>query len=159
MYSHHHESAVVLEAPQDRVFAYLDDFHKLSAHMEESSGMMLGARMTIQTDDGGGRRVGSKVRMAGRVLGIPLALVEIITLREPPFRKAWQTVEANLAVIGRYSLGFELAPEDAKTKVRVYIDYDLPAGVMWIFGKLLGKAYARWCTTKMVDDAARQFAK
>ena len=112
----------MLEAPIEVAFAYLDDFRKLSAHMEQSSGMMMGSRMTIEMDEKGGRAVGSKVRMRGKMLGMTLALEEVVTQREPPRLKAWQTVDANLLVIGQYRLGFELVPEGGRTAVRVFID-------------------------------------
>lgn len=149
----------MLEAPIDAAFTYLDDFRELSAHMEKSSGMMMGSRMTIEMDEQGGRAVGSKVRMQGKMLGMTLALEEVVTEREPPRLKAWQTVTANLLVIGPYRLGFELEPEGARTRMRVFIDYDFPAGApaRWL-GRLFAGAYARWCTGRMGADASKHFA-
>ena len=42
--------------------------------------------------------------------------------------------------------------------LRVFIDYALPeaSGTRW-FGQIFGNAYARWCTTRMTDDAAKHF--
>ena len=40
--------------------------------------------MTIETDVGGGRAVGSRMRLAGRVLGIDLAVEGEVTERKPP---------------------------------------------------------------------------
>lgn len=150
----------MLQATADAAFAYLDDFKQLSAHMEQPSGMMLGSRMRIETDERGGRAVGSKVRMAGTLLGIPLALEEVVTQREAPLRKAWRTLDANLLVIGPYQLGFALEPNGATTRLRVRMDYDLPAkgAARWL-GRLLGRTYARWCTARMAKDAASHFAR
>ena len=155
----HYESRAALSAPIDDVFAFLDDFRKLSAHMERSSGMMLGSKMAISTDREEGRAVGSHVAMRGTVIGIPLALEEVVVQREPPRRKVWETIAANLLVIGDYRLGFELESAGSTCAVRVFIDYDLPAGTLtrWL-GKLFAKAYARWCTQQMARDAARRFA-
>ena len=71
----------------------------------------------------------------------------------------WETVsEPFLLVIGQYRMGFELAPERARTRLRVFIDYDLPEGpVARISGRLFASAYARWCTAQMVRDASRHF--
>ena len=159
-YPLHHETPVVLNAPAEAVFAYLDDFHKLSAHMEKPSAMMMGSKMRIETDERGGRAVGSKVRMGGTMMGVTLALEEVVTEREPPRRKAWQTTGAKLLVIGPYRLGFELAPEGARTRARVFIDYALPDGALtrWL-GRLLGGIYARWCTERMAKDALAHFAR
>ena len=77
----HNENAALANAPVDRVFAYLDDPKALEAHMGESSMMMAGSRMSIDADADGGRVVGSKIRMQGRMMGIPLSLEEVITER------------------------------------------------------------------------------
>ena len=154
----HFESAVTLNAPTETAFAYLDDFKKLSAHMEKSSAMMMGSKMTIITDALDGRAPGSRVRMNGQVLGMTLSLAEVVTEREPPFRKAWQTIDAKLLVIGQYRLGFALSPSGDRSMLRVFIDYDLPHhGLARWLGKLFGKTYARWCTEQMADDAAAHF--
>lgn len=154
----HGESSARLDATVEQAFAYLDDFKALSAHMEKRSAMMMGSRMSITTDAQGGRAVGSKVRMEGRVLGMRLSLEEVVTERRPPSRKAWQTVDSRLLVIGDYRLGFDILPLDGSSAVRVFIDYDLPARwpgrwLGWQFGGL----YARWCTQTMAQDAARHF--
>ena len=46
----HEASTALVHAPVDQVFAYLDDPKALSAHMGESSMMMLGSRMSTQVD-------------------------------------------------------------------------------------------------------------
>lgn len=144
----------MLSAPVEAAFAYLDDFAALSAHMEKRSPMMMGSRMRIATDELGGRAVGSRVRMEGRVLGLRLYLEEVVTLREPPLRKAWETAAARLVVIGPYRLGFELSPKAERSALRVFIDYDLPA---LLPGRWLAPRYARWCTEKMARDAVGHF--
>lgn len=154
----HYESAVTLNASPETAFAYLDDFRKLSAHMEESSAMMMGSKMKISTDGRDGRAVGSKVRMDGKMLGMALSLAEVVTDRHPPFKKVWQTVDANLMVIGQYQLGFALSPSGDRSLLRVFIDYKLPQqGFARWLGKLLGKTYARWCVERMANDAAAHF--
>lgn len=147
---------MLLAAPIGAVFEHLDDFRKLSAHMERRSGMMAGSSMTIETDAGEGRAVGSEVRMRGRMMGLELSLTEVVTERMPPFRKAWQTIDSRLIVIGPYRLGFELTPRVNATLARIFIDYALPGRRRWL-GLLLGRMYARWCVGRMAGDAARHF--
>jgi hypothetical protein len=155
----HFQSRAALSVPVDTAFAYLDDFRKLSAHMEGSSGMMLGSKMEIETDNALGRAVGSHVWMRGVVLGMTLALEEVVTERAPPHRKVWETVGARLIVIGEYRLGFELERAGAASVVRVFIDYDLPATQpARFFGTLFAKTYARWCTERMTSDAVKYFS-
>ena len=97
--------------------------------------------------------------MDGRMIGILLSLEEVITERQVPSRKVWETIGApKLLIIAHYRMGFELTPNGNATQVRVFIDYSLPttAPGSWL-GRLLGGTYARWCTRQMADDAARHF--
>ena len=153
-FPHHHESRATLNAGIETAFAYLDRFEALSAHMNERSAMMMGSRMHIETDERGGRAVGSMVRMRGRVLGMDVFLEQVVTERAPPRSKTWQTVAVKLVVIGPYRLGFKLAPAEGRSELRVFIDYDAPG---WPGGRAMASVYARWCTWRMARDAARRF--
>ncbi len=156
----HHESTGLAHAPVERVFAYLDDPKALAAHMGESSMMMLGSHMSIDVDAGGGRVIGSKVRMHGRLMGIRLSLEEVITQRQASTMKVWETIGTpKLLVIAHYRMGFELTRNGASSLVRVFIDYSLPTKPpeSWL-GYCLGAVYARWCTKQMVMGAARHFS-
>ena len=128
--------------------------------MSESSWQMGGGKMTYEFDKDLGRQVGSRIRMAGRMLGIQLSLEEIVTERIPPRRKVWETVgEPRLLVIGGYRMGCEISPHPSGSLLRVFIEYSLPekAPLRWL-GLLFGRYYAKWCTQQMVDDAVRHFA-
>ena len=148
----------MLDASAETAFGYLDDFRQLSAHMEAKSPMMMGSAMTITTDVLEGRAIGSRVSMRGRMLGMELSLEEVVTQRNPPFDKAWQTESTSLLVIGPYRLGFVLQPEGTGSRLRVAMDYRLPQTWpgRWL-GRLFGGMYARWCTARMARDAAAHF--
>lgn len=68
----------------------------------------------------------------------------------------WQTTgEPRLLVIGRYRMGFEVQPCGVGSRVGLWIDYELPrVGVAHWLGRLLGRFYARWCTSRMLDALA-----
>jgi hypothetical protein len=154
-----HESSAVVAAPPDRVFERVDDHARLSSHMSESSWMMGGGRMEIWLDADQGRKTGSRIRLTGRAFGFELAVEEIVTERDPPRRKVWETIGApKLLVIDRYRMGFEISPAASGSLLRVFIEYALPAKApaRWL-GRLFGPSYARWCTRRMVDDAVRYF--
>lgn len=156
----HEESAAGVQASADRVFAYLDDPKALAAHMGRSSPMMMGSRMSMDVDAGGGRVIGSRIRMGGRMLGMALSLEEVITERLVPSRKVWQTIGMpKLLAIADYRMGFEVTRQGDRSQVRVFIDYRLPSEApgSWL-GRLVGGSYARWCTKQMADDASRHFA-
>lgn len=157
----HCESSREVRASAAALFGYLDDHSRLSAHMSSSSWMMAGSRMTIDVDEGQGQTIGSRIRLNGRFIGIPLSVDEAIMERTPPVAKTWETIgEPQLIVIGRYRMGFDIAPKETRSQLRVFIDYALPAGALTKFlGRLLGQTYARWCTESMAGDAARHFAR
>jgi hypothetical protein len=123
--------------------------------------MMGGGRMTIDVDEGGGQRVGSRIRLAGKAFGMKLSVEEAVTQRDPPYRKAWETIgEPKLLVVGHYRMGFELLPRGQHSELRVFIEYELPSGPVarWS-GRLFAGFYAKWCTRRMVADAVQHFAR
>ena len=160
MLPNHFESDVELNAPANAVFAHMDDHRRLSAHMSNPSWMMAGSRMAIELDASEGRAVGATIRLRGQVLGIALSVDEIVTERNPPLRKAWETIGTPiLLVIGQYRMGYEITPKGKASQLRVFIDYALPDGgpfSRWL-GRLFGNFYARWCTQRMADDASKHF--
>jgi hypothetical protein len=167
-FAYHAESRGLLEASAERVFAHLDDHTRLSAHMSRRSWRMGWGRMGLHLDERAGRAVGSRIRLEGRILGVWLALEEVVTEHTPPTRKVWATVGTpQLLVIGPYRMGFALVPvgagdsgggADAAT-LTVFIDYALPdRGLSRLLGRLFGHWYARWCTERMVTDARAAFA-
>jgi len=116
--------------------------------------------MEIELDDGRGQRVGSRIRLSGRVFGVQLSVEEIVTERNPPHCKVWETTGSpRLLVIGRYRMAFEIAAQEIGSLLCVYLDYALPEDVpgRWL-GRLVGRYYARWCTQRMVNDAVKHFA-
>lgn len=158
MYPHHHETNVSIAASPEEVFAFIDDHTKLSAHMGKRSWMMVGGRMSVETDAQNGKAVGSEIRMSGSMLGLTLALEEVVAERSPPWRKVWETIGApKLLVIGPYRMGVQIRLGAEGCELQVFIDYMLPSSRVegWL-GKVFGQSYARWCTEKMANDT-RQF--
>lgn len=156
---HYESSGVVTAAPQV-LFDHLDDPRNLASHMESGSAAMAGASMSIETDNLQGKAIGSAIRMHGRMLGIAMSLEEAVTQREPPHLKTWNTIgEPKLLVIGAYRMGFGIDASGADSLLTVFIDYDLPSGLVGrLLGRALAPAYARWCCQRMVEDASRAFA-
>ena len=160
MYPHHFQARVHVVAPPEILFAELDDQERLSSHMMKSSAMMAGSMMQFEFDDRRGRAVGSRIRMVGKVLGLSLEVIEVVTEREPPRRKAWETIgRPRLIVIGAYRMGFEIEAEADGSALVVFIDYDDPPGALSLAGKLFGGMYARWCTRSMAQGAADHFRR
>lgn len=158
-YSAHHEETIRVPADAMAVFAFVDDHANLSGHMNKKNAMTAGGSFRTEIDDGHAQKLGSHVRMSGRVLGVPLSLDEVVIEREEPAHKAWETVgEPHLLVVGPYRMAFDITPRDANASdLRVSIDYAQPTKNTWL-GKLFGKTYARWCVRQMTGDVQKHFA-
>ena len=115
--------------------------------------------MDIKLDKDQGKKVGSHIRLNGKVFGIKLFLDEIISKHEPPNSKEWQTVgNLRLLVIGHYKMGINITPENGKSRLTEYIDYDLPNSFSSrLLGLLFGDVYAKWCVRQMIHDTVRNF--
>lgn len=158
-YARHLERTVHLDAPPSDVFAFLDDHAQLAGHMTRPSWRTAGSRFTTEIDEGGGRAVGSHVRMSGHVLGVPLALDEVVTEREAPRHKSWETLGVpRLLVVGAYRMTVDVEPEPDGSRVRIGIDYDLPERHPRL-GRWFGDTYARWCVQQMTDDTVHHFVR
>jgi hypothetical protein len=156
-YQFHREVSATLAASPEVVFPLLDDPVRLAEHMGEGSAMLAGGKMRTETDKRLGQEVGSVIRMSGRILGMSFWLEEAVVERVPPQRKTWETLgEPKLLVIGRYHMGFELAQDGYGTRLRFWIDYNLPSSrrQRWL-GRLFGRLYADWCVRKMAQSAAK----
>lgn len=103
-----------------------------------------------------GRAIGAKIGLRGKILGVPLSVDEVVVERVRPTRKVWETIGTpKLLVIGPYRMGFEIRARGKTSILRVFIDYTRSANPL---GQLFGDTYARWCTSRMVADAARYFS-
>ena len=159
-FTRHFARCVSIDAPPGDVFSYLNRHARLATHMTQASWMMGGGRMDISVDEGGGEKLGSHIRMSGKAFGISLFLDEVVTRYEPPVAKVWGTVNTlRLLVIGHYRMGFELVPQNAGSKLCVFIDYNLPESLGGrVLGFLLGRVYAKWCVNSMLRDAVEHFS-
>lgn len=153
--------SIDVPATAEAVFAYADDWTRLSSHMSESSWKMGGGKMRIDTDSGRGQRVGSHVRLSGNAFGIAMSLDEVVTERAPPHRKVWETVgQPRLLVIGPYRMGYEISEQGRAARFTVFLDYARPPGMAGrLIGAVFGPAYARWCTHQMADAVAKHFGQ
>jgi hypothetical protein len=157
----HGESSAVVAASAPDVFALIDDHNRLASHMNQPSWQMGGGHMETILDEGRGQSVGSHIRMTARVMGLELSLDEVVTERQPPTRKVWETLgEPKLLIMGSYRMGLDVTPRGSDSVLRVFIDYALPISPLQrLLGRVFSGYYARWCTQRMVDDAVHHFAQ
>lgn len=155
----HYEEATLIHATPEKVFSFADDHTNFSSHMNKSSWMMGGGSMNTYADEKKFREVGSHLKMKGNVFGINLFLDEVVAEHNPPSNKSWQTVgKLNLLVIGHYKLGFKIIPSDDNSRLKVYIDYELPGSIKTIWlGFLFGDMYSKWCVRQMIKGVKEKF--
>lgn len=158
-YQHHLASNVELNATSEVAFEFLNDPHHLSSHMRKKSIMMAGSKMDIKLDSKGGKVVGSEIILEGAMMGIPLFVREFVTEIIPAKRKIWETEgPQKMLIIDQYKMGFDLSPNDGKSNLHVFINYNLPkSGIGRLLGKMFARSYAQWCTDKMASDAKKHF--
>ena len=98
--------------------------------------------------------MGSHIRLSGRILGMQLYVDEVVTQRNPPFEKTWETVaEPRLLVIGAYRMGFTVAEDGGASRLRVFIDYALPSRGGALARPSLRRLICALVPLRMVDDA------
>ncbi len=159
-YSYRYEEDTLIGSPAMQVFTWLDDPRHLAAHMNRSSTMMAGGSMCLFLDEKQGKKIGAHIRMRGRMLGLPLELDEVVTERDPPVRKVWETVdEPTLWVLGNYRMGANLKDLPDGCSVSVFIEYNLPASP-WLqpLAYWMSRPYAAWCVDQMLAAIRAEFA-
>ncbi len=155
----YYANSISLPVSPEEVFTFADNHANFSSHMNKSSWMMGGGKMTTHADERGFQKLGSHLQMEGTVVGVKLFLDQVVSTYEPPLRKEWHTVgKINLIVIDHYTLGFEIKPEDNTSNLRVYIEYMRPKTVKshWL-GFLFGSMYAKWCVNQMINGVDSHF--
>ena len=158
-YTRHYEESLSIPAEPKEIYTFANDHKNFSSHMNKSTLMMGGASMETEVDEGKGQKIGSHIKMQGKVFGFNLFLDEVITKYTPPYRKEWETVgEINLLVIDHYKLGFDITPEQKHSVIKVFIDYKLPKSKFGLLlGFLFGGIYAKWCVRQMIKGVDEHF--
>lgn len=66
----HYEEKILVPATPEDLFAFLDDHHNLSSHMNKPSLMMGGGKMETILDEGKGQEIGSHIILKGKAFGM-----------------------------------------------------------------------------------------
>ena len=153
-YRYHLEESIQVKASPEDVFNFANDHKQLSSHMNQSSWMMGGGSMKTIFDAQKGKKVGSHIKMQGKVFGIELYLDEVVSEYNSPYKKEWHTVGSpKLLVIGQYRMGIEIQAAGLGSELKVFIDYNLPeTGISKLFSLLFGNMYAKWCVKQMINS-------
>ena len=155
--------SATIEAPDGRVFAYVDDIRNLARHMSEQGSMpMMGSklRLEILTDQSTG--LGATYSYTGRVLGLAIDVSEAVVRYVPGREKIWRTIGTpRLIIIGSYEMAVLVEPVGENTaKLTITMDYELPRPLVGrVLGYLLARRYAAWCLDSMIEGTVRDMAQ
>jgi polyketide cyclase/dehydrase/lipid transport protein len=148
---------VTIEAPAERVFAYVDDIRNLARHMSESRSMpMMGSKLKLEIVTSEPTGLGAVYRYSGRMMGLTIDFSEVVTKYVAGREKVWRTIgKPELLIIAGYEMRVLVEPvSPTSSRLTISIDYELPrAGIWRALGWALAGAYSRWCLTSMVDGS------
>lgn len=155
-YERHYEASVFIPAPMQDVFAYVDDHSNYYSHVIKFS-RLAGGRMALQMDEGRGQSVGSRIRLVGEVLGKSLSLEEVITRRDPPHLKTWETVGIpNFLIVGQYQYNVQIEPQSHGSMLCVSFYSDPPREGGWL-RRLFSRVYTKLCAREMIGVTRDHF--
>lgn len=155
-YEEHYEDSIFIPAPAQDVFNYVDDHSKYYSHVTKFA-QVAGGCMDLQMDEGHGQSVGSHIRLSGKVLGKSLSPEEVITKREPPHRKTWETVGIpKFLIVGQYNVQIEPQGNGSVLRVTFYSDPPKESGAL---RRLFSKAYTKLCAREMIGVTRDYFTQ
>lgn len=157
MAAHRLKQSASIAAPPPEVFDLVDDHARYYAHVLRLA-RLLGGRLDLRMDGDEARKAGSRITLAGRLFGQPLLLEEVVTRREPPYAKSWETVGTpRFLIVGGYRHDVRIEPDGGGSRLHAAFEYDLPAGG-WLRRKI-GDVYGRKCVRELVQSAAKHFQR
>jgi len=155
--------SALIDAPAERVFAYVDDIRNLARHMSESGSMpMMGSKLALEIVTPEPTGVGATYRYSGRMMGLAIDFSETVTRYLRGCEKVWRTIgQARLLIIDSYEMSVLVEPiADRRSRLTIAIDYALPRAGFWrVAGQLLAAPYARWCLGSMIEGTAQDLAR
>lgn len=124
--------SIVIAAPADRGFAYVDDIRNLARHMSEERSMaMMGSRLTLEIMTPEATGICATYRYFGR--------------------------EPRLLIVRGYEMALSVDPVSAaSSRLTIAFDYELPRSGPWrLVGRMFAPWYGRWCLDSMTRGAKR----
>ena len=148
---------LLIHAPVERVFPFMDDLSKTGMHMSESSMMMAGSKLKLEHFSGPEKGVGAAYRWSGKMLGFELDFTVVVTKWIENFEKVWETIGTpKLIILGWYLMRLKTEPVTEGTLASLEIQYTRPDGFFYKFLSILfARWYAEWCLARMMSDSKK----
>ncbi len=148
---------VLIRAPCEKVFAFMDDLAKTGMHMSGRSMMMMGSKLKIEQLPGPEKGVGATFRWKGKVLGLPIDFTETVTHWKENEEKVWETIGSpQMIILGWYRMRLTTEPNENGTLASLEIQYMPPKGFFYnLLSAVSARRYADWCLSKMLGDTKK----
>lgn len=157
-YQKHFQESIFIPVSTDEVFNYVDNHSNYYSHVIKFA-TFLGGRMDLQFDEDHGKSVGSHIHLSGSVFGKSLSLEEVVTKREPPTIKTWETVGTpNFLIVGKYQYNLTIEPKDKGSLLSVSFDFSPPEKSGWL-RRSISNVYAKICAREMAEITRKHFVK
>lgn len=155
--------SATIDAPAERMFAYVNDIRNLARHMSERGSMlMMGSKLRLEIVTPEPTGVGAAYRYSGRVMSLIIDFSESVTDYALGREKAWRTIgEQRLLIIDNYEMSVLVEPlPDARSEPAIAIDYTLSPALLWrAIGGMLAASYAKWRLERMIGGTLRDLQR
>ncbi len=150
---------IIIEAPADEVFAFMDNIENMGMHMTKPNVAMMGSRLRVEWLSLNKTGAGAKYRWKGNIMGMKINFIVEVTRWIAGREKVWETIgPSKLIVLSWFRMYLILSPLDkTTTQTELGIDYTIPKGN--ILGFFLAGTYAAWCVNSMLKDLQIHFSK
>lgn len=157
-YEKHYQESLFIPASVEDVFDYADEHANYYSHVIKFA-RLLGGRMNLEMDEGRGKSVGSRIRVSGKILGKSLSLEEVITSRQAPFGKAWESVgNPAFLIVGQYRYEIQIKRQASGSMLSVVFDSNPPEASGWL-RQWFSQVYSKACAREMAKSTRNYFKK
>ncbi|MEO8590710.1 MAG: SRPBCC family protein [Flavobacteriales bacterium] len=145
---------ILIHAPREAVFHYIDDIAHTGMHMTGRSMMMMGSKLLLERLSPEATGPNARYRWHGRMMGIPMDFSIAVTKWVADREKCWETTGTPwMIILSWYRMMFHLEDEGSGTRATLSIDYSLPNQWFWnLMARVLAPWYAKWCLKNMLED-------
>jgi uncharacterized membrane protein len=146
---------IIIQAPSEKVFAYMDNISNTGMHMTKSSMAMMGSKLILSQLSENATGLNSKFWWHGKMMGFKMDFTVAVTKWIQGKEKVWETVgKAEMIIMEWYQMHLMVTPVGQNTQVQLSIFYTNPNGLFFkVIACFLAPWYASWCLKNMLNDS------
>lgn len=148
---------ILIHAPSEKVFAYMDNISNTGMHMTKSSMAMMGSKLELEQLSENATGPNSKYRWFGKMMGFNMDFTVAVTKWIKEKEKIWETVgDAKMIILKWYQMHLVISPAGKNSRVELSITYTTPKNIFFGFvAFFLAPLYANWCLNNMLRDSKK----